>query len=247
MELILDTWGMTHSGKKRAHNEDTYFIKADHGVLAIADGMGGAAAGELASRLFRDCVAQVFQHSMSQSAQMSREWVIKAFTRANHMIREHARHNPEHAGMGCTAELMSFYPGGYVLGHIGDSRSYRYRKTTLSQLSRDHSLVQDQIDRGIISTDQAASHSMRHVILRAVGMDDSISVDLIQGAVAPGDIYLLCSDGLSDMISSNRIQDILDQKSSLDQAGRELINMALEAGGLDNTTVVLASISTPWQ
>jgi protein phosphatase len=141
--------------------------------------------------------------------------------------------------MGCTAELLSFSEKGFVVGHIGDSRTYCFRDNKLKRLSRDHSLVQEQIDKGLITAEQAREHPMRHVILRAVGIEQKIFPDLIKGNSFPGDVFLLCSDGLTDMVDDQKIQETLLLPIDLSKKITNLMNMAKSAGGSDNITVIL--------
>ncbi len=144
--------------------------------------------------------------------------------------------------MGCTAELLALHSSGFVLGHIGDSRTYRLRQTILTQLTVDHSLVQQQIDQGLINQEQARNHPMKNVILRAVGINDQLAVDIIQGQVVSGDLFLLCTDGLSDMIDDHQIQAILSLEASLTDKAARLVDLANVAGGRDNITVALVEV-----
>jgi protein phosphatase len=166
--------------------------------------------------------------------------VQETFQRANDLILSHVTRHPEHTGMGCTAELMAFSPDGFVIGHMGDSRTYLYRDGWLRQLTKDHSFVQEQIDQGVITPEQARSHKMRNVILRAVGVRTSLELDTICGTVLPNDLFLLCSDGLTDMVEDSKISNILKQNGKLSDKVHQLIELANGAGGKDNITVVLA-------
>jgi protein phosphatase len=159
---------------------------------------------------------------------------------ANENILAHVRKNPRHKGMGCTAELMAFSNEGFVLGHLGDSRTYCLRKGVLKQLTQDHSFVQDQVNRGLLTSEIARKHPLRHVILRAVGINEQLALDLIRGRAYPEDQFLLCSDGLTDMVDDFQIQKTLSSSMTLNQKVDHLIEMALAAGGMDNVTVVLA-------
>ena len=141
--------------------------------------------------------------------------------------------------MGCTAELMAFSDASYILGHVGDSRTYLFRQGRLKQITQDHSLVQDQIDRGLLTPEEAKKHSLRNVILRAVGAKETLAVDLITGKVMAGDLFLLCSDGLTGMVDDPPIEETLSLSISLVQKVERLITLAKEAGGNDNITVVL--------
>ena len=145
--------------------------------------------------------------------------------------------------MGCTAELLAFSDEGFILGHIGDSRTYRLRKGHLEQLTQDHTIVQQQFEEGLISSDQIKQHPLRNVIFRAVGIKEELALDLIFGKISVEDIFLLCSDGLTDMIPDDQIQEILCSDSDLQRKAEELIETAKAAGGIDNITVVLAAIN----
>lgn len=235
-------FGKTDVGLKRKRNEDTFVVSPELGFCLAADGMGGAAAGELASRIFAETTNTVFSGSNGRNEAETLTLVRKSFVVANQRILEHAEQNAEHKGMGCTAELVAFANGGFVLGHIGDSRTYRLRDGQLGQLTRDHSFVQDQINQGLITPEQAKQHHLRNVILRAVGVTENLAPDLLNGKALSGDIFLLCSDGLTDMVDDALIQRVLSSPSPLLQKTDELIEAANSAGGNDNITVVLSEI-----
>ena len=150
--------------------------------------------------------------------------------------------NPSHKGMGCTAELLAFYDGGFILGHIGDSRTYRFRRGQLEQLTDDHTLVQQQVNEGLISPGNARHHPLRNVILRAVGLKKELALDVLRGKTATGDLFLLCSDGLTDMVEDDKIWEILLSDFDIHRKTEKLIEIAKAAGGHDNITVVLTAI-----
>lgn len=236
------SFGKSEVGLKRAHNEDAFSVGPELGFCLVADGMGGEASGELASRIFVETTAEVFSRSGGRSEKETLELVKRAFSFASQRIRGHVEENPVHMGMGCTAELLAFSDEGFVLGHMGDSRTYRFRDGQLKQLTQDHSLVQDQIDQGLITPAEARNHSLRHVILRAVGVEESLALDLVRGKTFTGDLFLLCSDGLTDMVYDTQIQDVLSSAIALPQKVEKLIELAKWAGGDDNITVVLSEI-----
>lgn len=242
MESRIRIWGNSHQGMKRNSNEDAYFFHPNCRVVAVADGMGGAAAGELASALFIETVKKALNECEQITLQEARQFIPSVFQTANRTILDHVRQSPEHKGMGCTAELLLFFDEGYLVGHIGDSRTYRFRKDDLQQISRDHSLVQDYIDQGVLTPEEAMNHHLRHMINRAVGIEDEIQVDLIHGRHVSGDIYLLCSDGLTDMVQDAQIKRILNTDQDIEHKGKALIESALSAGGRDNVTVALAEV-----
>jgi serine/threonine protein phosphatase PrpC len=238
----VSSFSLSDPGLKRALNEDSCLARPDRGFFLVADGMGGAAAGEVASRIFSETVEQAFSALRNPDESQVLAMVKEVFLQANSRILSHVDQFPEHAGMGCTAELLVLHDDGYVLGHIGDSRSYRLRQGEFRQLSRDHSLVQEQIDRGTITRDEARGHRLKNVILRAVGVDKELAVDIIKGRLYPQDIFLLCTDGLSDMVADKEIQEVLEQDEPVTFKGKRLVELANAGGGRDNITLVLIEI-----
>ena len=240
MALKIQGIGKTDVGLKRTNNEDAFVLRPDLGFWAVADGMGGAAAGEVASRIFVETATEAFASNSTEETQMDR--VKNTFTLANRRMLDHVALHPDHAGMGCTAEVLAISGDDIFIGHVGDSRTYRLRNAELKQLSVDHSLVQEQIKQGLISEQDARNHAMRHVILRAVGNKEPIEIDLLKGKGQPGDIFLLCSDGLTDMVDDAAIRNCLNQGESLQVLADQLIDLAKAAGGKDNVTVVLVKL-----
>ncbi len=236
--------GYTDIGLRRSNNEDAFVINPDLGFFAVADGMGGAASGEIASQTFAKTISEVFLKNEKQSERNILELVQKAFRLANEKIFDLAENNAHTHGMGCTAELIAFDYQKFVLGHVGDSRTYFLRQGQLKQITHDHSLVQGHIDQGIISKHEAKAFSKRNIILRAVGTNKTLSVDLIRGEVLPGDYFLLCSDGLTDMVEDPVIENtLISSFDNLSKKVKNLINLAKAAGGKDNITVVLCEIT----
>ena len=168
---------------------------------------------------------------------------MPAFSFSNEKILDHVNQNPNHKGMGCTAELLAFSDEGFVLGHVGDSRTYRFRNGQLKQLTQDHTLVQQQLEEGLISSDNIRNHPLRNVVLRAVGQNRELALDILKGRTFSGDLFLLCSDGLTDMVRDDQIRDILCSEIDIHQKTEKLIECAKVAGGDDNITVVLAAIT----
>lgn len=234
--------GKTDTGLKRENNEDAFTLNPELDFCLAADGMGGAAAGEVASTIFAEAALEIFLNNTSRSEKEILYRVHKAYSHANQKILGHVAHHPDHQGMGCTAELLAFFDEGFILGHVGDSRTYRLRNGELKQLTQDHTLVQQHLQEGLISADQIKHHPMRNLILRAVGINEELTIDLLKGKTWPGDFYLLCSDGLTDMISDDQIQDILGTDNHIHRKVEELIETANAAGGYDNITVVLVAI-----
>ncbi len=235
--------GISDRGLMRQNNEDAFVLEPGLGFCTVADGMGGAAAGELASGIFVQTAGEIFARRGAHGhADLLPELIQQTFSQANTRILEHAASHPEHRGMGTTAELLAFAEGGFVLGHLGDSRTYRLRDRVLRQLTADHSLVQEQLRQGLITPAQARTHSMRNVILRAVGMGDELALDLIRGPLLSGDLFLLCSDGLTDMVEDQAILAVLTQTDDLQVKAQRLVELAHMSGGRDNITVVLVEV-----
>ncbi len=235
--------GKTDIGLKRQNNEDAFSLSPEQDFVLVADGMGGAAAGEVASKIFAETALEIFSDNANRSEKEILYRVQKAYRIANEKMLAHVTQHPRHRGMGCTAELLAFFGEGFIHAHIGDSRTYRLRNEHLEKLTQDHTLVQQQYQEGLISADQVKTHPMRNVIFRAVGVAEELTIDMLTGKTYPEDLFLLCSDGLTDMIHDDQIQDILSCNIDLNQKSERLIECAKEAGGLDNITVVLVAIT----
>jgi PPM family protein phosphatase len=235
------SFGKTDCGLRRPNNEDAFLVKPEFGFCLVADGMGGAAAGELASQIFSETTNEVFSAADFSNADRV-QLIQQSFLLANDRILKHTDVTPAHKGMGCTAELIAFFGDKFILGHMGDSRTYRLKNGQLKQLSQDHSLVQEQLERGLITPEEARTHTMKNVILRAVGVDETPALDLVRGNLAVGDLFLLCSDGLTDMVEDADIMAVLASGKPLIQKTEKLIELANDAGGHDNITVVLVEI-----
>lgn len=240
--LRVECFGVSDVGLVRSDNEDAFLVREDLGFVALADGMGGAAAGELASKYFVDAAEEVFSCASDGSPDITRR-LHETFELANKKILHHTSVTPAHSGMGCTAEILAFYDDVFAVAHVGDSRTYQFRDLSLRLLTRDQSFVQRLLDTGQISAEEALTHPMRHVILSAVGQEQGMDVEMINGAILPGDIFLLCSDGLTDMAPDTLISEILSSSSDLETKAAELIGAAKYAGGLDNVTVVLCAFT----
>jgi len=232
-------FGKSDIGLKRNVNEDAFILKPEVGFCSVADGIGGASAGEVASRIFIESACEMFLSLREQSEGGVVEAIKKTFWSANEKIRNCKKENPHYKGMGCTAELMAWFNYRITLGHVGDSRAYLYRAGDLRQITRDHTFIQDQVDKKLINPSEAKKHPLRNVILRAVGEKDSLEVDVIRGMSKPDDIYLLCSDGLTEMVDDTVIKDVLSLSLSLSKKIEILIELANKAGGNDNITVLL--------
>ena len=179
--------GQTDIGLKRQNNEDVFLFDSEMDFCLTADGMGGAAAGELASKIFADTAQEIFEGQTDRSQKEVLYRVQKTFQVANQKILDHVVQNKSHKGMGCTAELLAFSDESFILGHMGDSRTYRLREGKFEQLTQDHTLVQQQLEDGLISDDQIRHHPLRNIIYRAVGIKPEFSLDLTIGKTAAKD------------------------------------------------------------
>jgi protein phosphatase len=230
---IVEHAGLTDVGRQREANEDSYVVVPP--VFAVADGMGGARAGEVASRT----AAEAFETG-AQDGQGTPEECLTHLTRqANRRIHELSQSDPSRRGMGTTLTAAMLSEAGVSLGHVGDSRAYRLREAQLEQLTHDHSLVAELERSGQLTPEAAEHHPQRSIITRALGPEADVEVDAHTHAAHTGDVYLLCSDGLTGMISDDEIGSILRGNESLDEAARELVRAANQSGGRDNVTVVL--------
>jgi len=240
--IRIESCGRTDVGLVRSNNEDAFVSAPGPGVLALADGMGGAASGEVASGIFADTVREMLSVMPPSSVGEAEELVRGAFLLANRRIRDLAARVPQHKEMGCTGDLVLFIDDRYVVGHVGDSRVYLSRGGRLRQVTKDHSFVQEQVDQGLLTPRQAKAHPYRHVILRAIGIHDVLPVDIVSGKAHPDDLFLLCSDGLSDMVGDSLIEERLASDLPLGEKADLLVRDACDAGGHDNVTVVLGLV-----
>jgi PPM family protein phosphatase len=230
---IADSAGSTDAGRKRRRNEDSFVH--DPPLFAVADGMGGAQAGEVASRL----AAAAFREFHDADELDPEQRVAAIIQEANRRIYERAKSDAQASGMGTTITAALVTEDGVAVGHVGDSRGYRLRDGQLEQLTEDHSLVADLVRSGRLTPDEADSHPQRSVITRALGTDARVDVDTFTADVQAGDVFLLCSDGLTTMIGDEEITETVARASSLEQATKALVRAANKAGGEDNVTVVL--------
>jgi PPM family protein phosphatase len=234
---ISDSAGTTDAGRKRRRNEDA-FVR-DPPLFAVADGMGGAQAGEVASRL----AAAAFREFHDADDLEPEERVAAIIQEANRRIYERARSDAQASGMGTTITAALVGEGGVVVGHVGDSRAYRLREGHLEQLTEDHSLVADLVRTGRITPEEADTHPQRSVITRALGTDLQVDVDTFTVETEAGDVFMLCSDGLTTMVADDDIVDAIERAETLEQATKALVRAANRAGGEDNVTVVLFSLA----
>jgi len=240
--------GITDVGQSREHNEDAISWDTRLGLALLADGMGGHNAGEVASILAVDSVktslADVVTPEIVESGVVNyMDAVVDAIGFANREINEQSLENPEYAGMGTTLVMVLFLKQSLIYAHVGDSRIYRFRKNKFEQLTSDHSLVQEMIDNGYLTHEEAQESTSRNLITRALGISEEVEIDIADETTEIGDIYLLCSDGLTDLVSDNDIAGIIqNNKADLELASRTLVDMANSRGGTDNISVVLAAV-----
>lgn len=247
--------GLSDVGLQREHNEDCFVVVPQHELFIVADGMGGHRAGDVASRLASESITEFFQRTASEDvtwpfhfdATLSDEEnrLLTAIRLANRQIYEHSVRSHDLRGMGTTVVGALFSPSKnkMFIGHVGDSRAYRIRDGKISQLTRDHSLLNDYLAAMPDMTEEQRNELPKNVITRALGMQDNVEVDLISDEARPGDLYVLCSDGLSGMVDDDDIQSVVTEADSPAAACRRLVAMANEHGGEDNVTAVVIEIA----
>ena len=224
---------LTDTGRQREANEDSYFSRAP--LFAVADGMGGAQAGEVASRM----AVEVFERIGSEDASTPEELLRQTAQEANREIFDLAQGDDSRSGMGTTLTAALVHGNEISFGHVGDSRAYVFREGKLKQITNDHSLVEELRRQGKLTRDQAAEHPQRSVITRALGPEPQVLVDTMTFSARPGDVFLICSDGLTTMLADEEIATIIAGDENLQMVGRRLIRAANDRGGRDNITVVL--------
>jgi PPM family protein phosphatase len=233
MLRVSESIWRTDTGRQRRENEDSAYVRAP--MFVVADGMGGAQAGEVASRL----AVETFEEGLPASGPPEAR-LAELARNANHRIYDRSRTDQGRAGMGTTLTAAYLDDAHLAIAHVGDSRAYLFRDGELTRLTQDHSLVDELVRQGKLTEAQAAEHPQRSIITRALGPEPEVEVDTWTYPVRAGDVMLLCSDGLTSMISEDRVTEILRGAESLEQAADELIREANEAGGRDNITVVLS-------
>jgi serine/threonine protein phosphatase PrpC len=231
MLRIAEQWFQSDLGRQRQGNEDSLFVRAP--LFVVADGMGGAQAGEVAS----DMAVRSFEPGLGDGRPA--EALVRLIEEANRRIHERSRAEEHRAGMGTTVTAAYVDHEEVVVAHVGDSRAYLLRDGDLIRLTKDHSLVWELVARGKLTEEEAEAHPQRSVITRALGPEPHVQVDVDVFGAKAGDVFLLCSDGLTSMVPEPRVKPILLEAPSLDGAGRALVEAANEAGGRDNITVIL--------
>lgn len=243
--MIYEICIQTDPGLARANNEDAVAFDALTRLCILADGMGGYNAGEVASGMAAAFIksemgrwlSQAGRHANAKEVRRAMEICVE---NANHSIFNAANSNPQYTGMGTTLVVGVFQDDRLTLGHIGDSRCYRLRGGEFQQITKDHSLLQEQLDAGLITAEQALTSLNKNLVTRALGVEDSVLLEVHEHRVEVGDIYLMCSDGLSDMVNDAGIAEVMLTNGSLEQKSKQLIAAANGGGGRDNISVLLA-------
>ena len=249
--MRIETAGRTHVGMKRNHNEDNYLLLPEEGLVCVADGMGGHLSGEIASKIAIEELAEFFKMTgkdqevtwpfkMDKSRGYDENRLSTAIKLANARIFERAGSDQRYNGMGTTIASLYFGEDRAYIAHVGDSRVYRVRDGVFSQLTEDHSLLNDYLKAKKLSAEEIEAFPHKNVIVRALGMKETVEVDLSDFEPMENDLFLLCSDGLYGMVSGPQIYEVLSQVDGLERACDRLIQMANAAGGNDNVTAVLA-------
>ncbi len=245
--------GETNVGMKRSHNEDNFVVIDEDRLYVVADGMGGHASGEVASQMAIDTLREFFRstnedpevtwpYKMDKSRGYEENRLITSIKLANLRIHQAAQQDAKMRGMGTTVVGILVVDEGVLIAHVGDSRVYRFRAGKLDQITEDHSLLNDYIKMKKLSAEEIAAFPHKNVIVRALGMKESVKVDTQLDKPQPGDVYLLCSDGLCGPASDDEIEEVLKTTPDLKTAATKLIEKANSNGGPDNITVVLAKV-----
>jgi len=248
---------LTDTGKVREHNEDVVGTNLDYGLLVLADGMGGYNAGEVASGIAVKTVLDLVpvgcnrevRHDAEPETGMMRQTIVlrDAIVRANKIIHQTARSRSDCEGMGTTIVACLFYDNRLSIAHVGDSRLYRLRHNRFEQVTMDHSLLQELVNRGFYSHEEAARSTNRNYVTRALGVEPVVQVEIQETDAQPEDVFLLCSDGLSDMVEDEDIHlTISTFSANLHTAGQQLVQLSNDHGGKDNISIVLAHVLEPF-
>ena len=252
--VALDVASLSHPGMVRTHNEDSVFVDGEAGLAVLADGMGGYSAGEVASGIAVNVISTGMMAELNSGRELSKVDVSSGLTHAamllqqqiglaNKGIYDAAQTRPECAGMGTTLVATVFSANRVSIGHIGDSRCYRLRADKFEQLTHDHSLLQEQIDSGMLTPEQAKYSLNKNLVTRALGIEAVVPADIAEYRVEADDIYMLCSDGLTDMMDAEAVHEILRAKrADLAEAAAELVDVANQNGGRDNISVILIRV-----
>lgn len=240
------TVGLSDIGLVRQNNEDVWAEQPSIGFLVLADGMGGHKAGEVAAREAVEALCRALKKKILPSKTYTlvefQDLLKRAIVYANGIVYKMGHAQYDLRGMGTTLCCLLFHQEGLVFAHVGDSRIYRWRGGVLEQLTKDHSLLRDLVDQGQLNDNEATDFLYKNIITKAVGTEPKVAPSMQTTTVSLEDVYLMCSDGLSDLLSSQEIANVLQYAPSLEQAAQTLIDQANAAGGRDNITVVIAKV-----
>ena len=253
MTATIDAFGLTDVGRKRKHNEDAYALDVNEGLFIVADGMGGHAAGEVAAKITVETIGEFIAATRQKEEatwpfrydhqlQFNSNRLAIAIEKANERVMAAVAAQPWLKGMGTTVVAGLLNEKTLSLAHVGDSRAYMFREGELTRLTDDHSWVHEQVAAGILTEEDAKSHPLKNVVTRALGGGPSVSADLQELSFQPGDEFILCSDGLTTMLSDEEIQESIESEREPQSLCRKLVDMANERGGVDNITVVVVRI-----
>lgn len=245
--MPFEFFSATDTGRARNNNEDSVAVDIDSSLVVLADGMGGYNAGEVASHMATSFIVTELGRWLTEASIGATDADVRramdiCVDNANRAIFNAANSNPQYAGMGTTLVVGVFREGRVLLGHVGDSRGYRLRAGHFARITHDHSLLQEQIDAGLITEEQAAFSSNKNLVTRAVGVEDTVMLESHLHDLQPGDLVMLCSDGLSDMLDDEHIGELLRSCESIETGGQSLIDAANAAGGKDNIAVILVRV-----
>lgn len=246
MALRLKAAGLTHIGMKRKQNQDNFLLVSEQRLFVVADGMGGHKGGETASYLAVHSIADYLKSEDAANILDPSARLHQAMLAANSAIQNKGQSDPSLQGMGTTTVAMYFSSDQLYIGHVGDSRCYLLHPNRVWQITRDHSLVQEKLRAGLITRDQLKTDRMKNVITRSVGFENEVDVEIYQLEPHPGDVFVVCSDGLSGMVEDNIISATIDEyvfkQDSLEGAAQKLIELANANGGDDNVTAVVVQV-----
>lgn len=250
--LRLRVGSASDPGKVRTHNEDAMLADGERALLIVADGMGGHKAGDVASKMAVATITEAFESTggdqgggrwaLFKRKLTGKDRLVDAIKRANRVVLDTAKSRPECKGMGTTVIAACIEDGALHFAHVGDSRLYRLRQGELEQLTADHSLLNEYLRLGVIKAENAGKFPYKNIIVRALGLSPSVDVDAATDKPQVGDRYLLCTDGLTDLVNDARIGGQLERSGDPDTIAAGLIELALAAGGLDNVTAVVADV-----
>jgi serine/threonine protein phosphatase PrpC len=245
--MMINICTETNPGLVRNNNEDAVASDEETGLCILADGMGGHNAGEIASGMATAFIKSEMRKWISEAGKGTKSAEVETalaqcIAQANHAIFSMSRTNPQYSGMGTTLVVGVFHGDGLVLAHIGDSRCYRLSGGQFRQITKDHSLLQEQADSGLVMPDHMLAQFSQNVVTRALGVEENARAEIHQHHVTPGDIYLMCSDGLSDMVADEAIAAILSGAGTLPERAAQLVVAANAGGGRDNISVLLAEV-----